>query len=381
MKSGIDINRPDSMTPPPPRQRIQRYEGKKTFPVTKEPKVVLSPRQKYILKCVDSQIKLTIFGAYVTPPSEKNYTSEGVRMNKKYKPALKINTKAYTRDTFGKAYNFPISFEDSIHKTPSTSELRIDYNTYEKKVLELLESGCQILSPSKAMDVMSKESREQADWDHLKVKLVFGITTYRPTPLGTENCKTDTTTLKPAYFTRYSSHPNQLKMHRNRKGDPKPDPMATPNINDRYVPIKGPNYYINKSLKTTQQKRDGTIFGSYVHPPCKQTHLNRGQWFTEVLINYHCFRVSHFTTTHFLTEKAVNTYINLHRGPDHCDTRRHFELYTSAVRRLNRQGFDPTGNPMFLHNIGWHYLPHFGSENFYEEGGEPDLQQTVILSP
>ena len=376
-RSGIDINRVDKMKPPV-QQNQPNFRSRRPFFKTKEPKIVLTPRQKYLLKCVDSQTKLTIFGAYITPPSEKNYTSEGERVNKKYKPALKINTKSYTRESFGDAYHFSIPFEDSISNTSTSSDLFKDYDTYQKKVHKLLESGCEILRPSKAMDVLSKASREHADWEHLKVKLVFGITLKGNDPCDTTTGMKASDSVTPAYFTPFSKHPNQLKLHRQRKGDTKPNPLTTPNKRKNFSQQKDMNQYMKKAIKTRQQQKDVTIFGSYVHPPCKQTHQNSGYWFSDIQINYNCFRVSDFASTHFLNEKSVDTFVA--QRPEDSSVKRFFEIYTTAVRRLIQQGNDPSGNPLFLPNICWRHLPHFADEIFREDGDNFPAQLTAITS-
>ena len=145
------------------------------------------------------------------------------------------------------------------------------------------------------------------------------------------------------------------------------------------MPTKNPElpYYMRRKIQTYQRKRDVSIFGSYVHPPCRKMDHNKSYWFAQVQINYHCFRVSNFAPTHFLKDKSVAIFISQH--PEHSILKRHFQIYKSTVRRLTQDGFDPVGNPLFLPHFGRQIVHLFPNETYHEVGEDIEIEYPSSL--
>ena len=89
-------------------------------------------------------------------------------------------------------------------------------------------------------------------------------------------------------------------------------------------------------LKSFSQRRDTSIFGSYIHPMIKApTTSYYGEQACH--INYNCYRVADFESTHFLAISDVLEYV--YENPEASYLKDLFLAYTDMVYTLIRCGF------------------------------------------
>ena len=355
-----------------------------------KPSAELTSRQKYNQRYNDARKDLTIFGSFITPPNESHYTPGGARMSP-YKPKIEINYKNLDRKSFGAAFNFSTKFEDSIPHIRGT-DIQDDYGTYTHLVNQLLKWGSTVLKPEEAMDVKNKANRKEADWDLLPIRVEFlhqskyssgrnrsenqysciqthcgGVVRYMQSKV-----EPFISTLSPyfreAYFTNFSEHPNQLTSHRQTKEGVKPNPENFPHLK------KNSLGHDQSTIAARLKQRDISIFGTYIHPPCKnpQQNLTYGLGINIRQVNYHRFTVDSFKKTHILTSDELEK-LQLPKE-EKIKMNRHFFTYKKTCYNLIQNGLEVSWSSSYFSLVPLRvpYIHLLGAEDDNSNNSEDD---------
>jgi len=255
-----------------------------------------------------AKIHLSIFGAFVVPPNKEHYNDQNQRTTTMpYEPTMQINTKAYTRDSMGSVFNFPVELEDSLDENKTPSNLRSDYLLYKEHVLQLFRTGCKIQDPQTTMNICSKGERGGALWSSIKATVV--LATPRPQIFRQNthrNQEVVRVSLQAAPVTKDTPHPNQLSSHRRVQAISTGSLFLAPPL----------TRFEDRKLKTFYSRRDISIFGTYMVPPTPQNiKQSRSIDFDFPLeINRKCLRACDFETPLYLTTQE--SLKSLQASPD-----------------------------------------------------------------